>query len=555
MKRNEQYNYAFLDEGSKREIRRCILKAVAIPGYQVPFGSRELPIGRGWGTGGIQLTLSLIGPSDILKVIDQGSDDSVNAVNIKKFVKLCTDAETTESAREATLIQSRHRIPETPLRNDQILVFQVPIPEPLRIVEPKEEVTKKMHAEMDYAPIWLQLYESIVKYGKVTIPTEYPCTVENRYIMNPSPIPKFDNPKLHQSECLYLFGAGREKKIYAIPPYTNVESLAFDDVPLNVKISKANAAGSAAVRIHILMRCSMKKQVKKFISVQIQLIAGRYVLMTIDEKPVLSVNNLTVRYGRGCEKCRTHLEKNRCTVCGTVWAANNISLDVYPGEVLGIVGESGSGKSTLMQSLYFDIEPTSGEAFLDGYKNGSESIWTASAAEKRHIKNSVMGMVYQNPIRGLRMEYSAASNIAEKLISAGNRNAHYMTKRAEELLSAVEILTSRMSEAPKNFSGGMQQRVQISKALANNPSVLLLDEVTTGLDLSVQARVLDLIRKIKAEYGISILLVSHDLAVIRMLADRTVVMLDGKIIESGLTDQILEDPQQAYTQQLVHSLL
>ena len=231
MKRNEQYNYAFLDEGSKREIRRRILKAVAIPGYQVPFGARELPIGRGWGTGGIQLTLSLIGPSDILKVIDQGSDDSVNAVNIKKFVKLCTDAETTESAREATLIQSRHRIPETPLRNDQILVFQVPIPEPLRIVEPKEEVTKKMHAEMDYAPIRLQLYESIVKYGKVTIPTEYPCTVENRYIMNPSPIPKFDNPKLHQSECLYLFGAGREKKIYAIPPYTNVESLAFDDVP------------------------------------------------------------------------------------------------------------------------------------------------------------------------------------------------------------------------------------------------------------------------------------------------------------------------------------
>ena len=231
MKRNEQYNYAFLDEGSKREIRRCILKAVAIPGYQVPFGSRELPIGRGWGTGGIQLTLSLIGPSDILKVIDQGSDDSVNAVNIKKFVKLCTDADTTESAREATLIQSRHRIPETPLRNNQILVFQVPIPEPLRIVEPKEEVTKKMHAEMDYAPIWLQLYESIVKYGKVTIPTEYPCTVENRYIMNPSPIPKFDNPKLHQSECLYLFGAGREKKIYAIRPYTNVESLAFDDVP------------------------------------------------------------------------------------------------------------------------------------------------------------------------------------------------------------------------------------------------------------------------------------------------------------------------------------
>ena len=277
--------------------------------------------------------------------------------------------------------------------------------------------------------------------------------------------------------------------------------------------------------------------------------------MRLEETPVLSVRNLTVRYGEGCPHCKESLEKNRCPHCGTVWAANDLSLDVFPGEVLGIVGESGSGKSTLMQSLYFDLTPTSGSAFLKLYEDGKKSIWEASAAEKRLIKNTMMGMVYQNPIRGLRMDYSAASNIAEKIIAAGSRNAGQMTSRARELLEAVEILTSRMSEAPKNFSGGMQQRVQISKALANNPSLLLLDEVTTGLDLSVQARVLDLIRKIRAKYGISILLVSHDLAVIRMLADRTIVMLDGKIIESGLTDQILEDPQHAYTQQLVHSLL
>lgn len=161
--RNMEYNYGFLDEGSKREIRRSILKAVAIPGYQVPFGSRELPIGRGWGTGGIQLTLSLIGPKDCLKVIDQGSDESVNAVNIKKFVGMCTDVEMTTDTKKATLIQSRHRVPEIPLTNEQILVLQVPIPEPLRVVEPKEEVTKRMHAEKDYAPIWLQLYESIIK--------------------------------------------------------------------------------------------------------------------------------------------------------------------------------------------------------------------------------------------------------------------------------------------------------------------------------------------------------------------------------------------------------
>jgi len=275
----------------------------------------------------------------------------------------------------------------------------------------------------------------------------------------------------------------------------------------------------------------------------------------LNETPVLSVRNLIVRYGDGCPVCQKSLEKNRCMVCGSVWAANDISLDVYQGEVLGIVGESGSGKTTLMRSLYFDYIPDSGSATLRDYKNGQVNIWEASAAEQRMIKNKFMGMVYQNPVLGLRMDYSSASNIAEKIITAGSRNAGQMTGRAAELLEAVEIQVSRMSEAPKNFSGGMQQRVQISKALANNPALLLLDEVTTGLDLSVQARVLDLIRKIKVRFDISILLVSHDLAVIRMLADRTVVMLDGKIVESGLTDQILEDPQYVYTQQLVHSLI
>lgn len=277
--------------------------------------------------------------------------------------------------------------------------------------------------------------------------------------------------------------------------------------------------------------------------------------MYLNDIPVLWINNLTVRYGEGCPECQEHLEKNRCTLCGTVWAANDISLEVYEGEVLGIVGESGSGKSTLMKSLYFDIEPSDGQCYLKNYKNATHNIWTASGAAKQMIKNNIMGMVYQNPMLGLRMEYSSAANIAEKIISAGSRNAGQMTARAKELLEAVEIPVSRMAEAPRNFSGGMQQRVQISKALANNPALLLLDEVTTGLDLSVQAKVLDLIRKIKAKFGISILLVSHDLAVIRMLADRTIVMLDGKIIESGLTDQILEDPQHAYTQQLVSSLI
>lgn len=227
----KHYNFAFLDEGSKREIRRSILKAVAIPGYQVPFGSRELPIGRGWGTGGIQITLSLIGKDDTLKVIDQGSDDSVNAVNIKKLVQECTGVEITEDSEKATLIQSRHRIPETPMRGDQILILQVPTPEPLRIVEPRESVTKEMHAEAEYSAMWLSLYEDLIRYGEIGISSEYPVLVEDRYVMNPSPIPRYDNPKLSDSKTLYLFGAGREKKIYAIPPHTKVESMCFEDVP------------------------------------------------------------------------------------------------------------------------------------------------------------------------------------------------------------------------------------------------------------------------------------------------------------------------------------
>jgi alpha-D-ribose 1-methylphosphonate 5-phosphate C-P lyase len=228
------YNFAFIDEGAKREIRRKILKAVAIPGYQTPFGSRDMPIARGWGTGGLQITLSIIGPKDVLKVIDQGADDSVNAVNIKQFVAQVTGVTLTETTA-ATVIQTRHRIPEDPLGEDQILVLQVPIPEPLRTVEPSEQETRRMHAEVDYGRMWLRLYEDIVHFKEITIGSRYPVRVNGRHIMDPSPIPRWDNPKLHMAEGLFLFGAGREKRIYAIPPYTQVESLEFEDFPFRVE--------------------------------------------------------------------------------------------------------------------------------------------------------------------------------------------------------------------------------------------------------------------------------------------------------------------------------
>ncbi|WP_289142857.1 ATP-binding cassette domain-containing protein [uncultured Brevibacillus sp.] len=275
--------------------------------------------------------------------------------------------------------------------------------------------------------------------------------------------------------------------------------------------------------------------------------------------PLLSIKNVNKQFGDGCDTClqqeKDVLIKNFCPVCGTVYSCQDITFDLYPGEVLGIVGESGSGKSTLMRCLYFDQDVTSGEAFIRSYKDGKANMFEESAQQKRYIRNHVLGKVYQNPLLGLRMNFSSIGNIAEKLIAAGNRNVGHMEDRGRALLTHVNIPTYRMKEAPKNFSGGMQQRVQIAKALSNNPPILLLDEVTTGLDLSVQASVLDLIKQLQRELNISIIIVSHDLGVIRMLADRTMVMLDGKVVEQGLTDQILEDPQHPYTQQLVHSLV
>lgn len=229
------YNFAFLDEFTKREVRRNILKAVSIPGYQVPFGSRDMPLARGWGTGGIQITLSIIGKSDILKVIDQGCDDSVNALNIKNLVSRMTGVRTTEDVKEASIIQTRHRIPEETMRDNQILVLQVPEPEPLRKIEPCEVETRRMHAQKDYSAMWLYLYEDIIKHDQISISSCYPVMVNSRYIMDTTPIPRWDVPKLHKCEALNIFCAGREKRIYVIPPYTDVEPLEFDDYGFSVE--------------------------------------------------------------------------------------------------------------------------------------------------------------------------------------------------------------------------------------------------------------------------------------------------------------------------------
>jgi alpha-D-ribose 1-methylphosphonate 5-phosphate C-P lyase len=229
------YNYAYLDEQTKRMIRRAILKAVAVPGYQVPFGGREMPLPYGWGTGGIQVTAAIIGRDDTLKVIDQGADDTTNAVSIRRFFARVAGVATTTHTAEATIVQTRHRVPETPLTDGQILVFQVPIPEPLRMLEPRETETRTLHALSEYGVMQVSLYESIARHGRIAKTYNYPVMVNGRYIMSPSPIPKFDNPKLDRSPALQLYGAGREKRIYAVPPHTPVKSLDFDDHPFEIE--------------------------------------------------------------------------------------------------------------------------------------------------------------------------------------------------------------------------------------------------------------------------------------------------------------------------------
>lgn len=231
------YNFAYLDEQTKRMIRRAILKGLAIPGYQVPFASREMPMPYGWGTGGVQVSAAVLTPVDTFKVIDQGADDTTNAVSIRRFFEKTAGVAVTETTAQATVIQTRHRIPEAALTKDQILVYQVPIPEPLRFLEPSEVETRKMHALQEYGLMHVKLYEDISQHGAIATSYAYPVKVEGRYVMDPSPIPKFDNPKLTMA-AVQLFAAGREQRIYAIPPYTQVVSLDFDDFPFEA--SKAD---------------------------------------------------------------------------------------------------------------------------------------------------------------------------------------------------------------------------------------------------------------------------------------------------------------------------
>jgi putative phosphonate transport system ATP-binding protein len=240
---------------------------------------------------------------------------------------------------------------------------------------------------------------------------------------------------------------------------------------------------------------------------------------------------------------------------GDVKAVIDVDVTVYPGEVLGIVGESGSGKSTLLRMMNLEDTPEAGSYHLSLPDQEQRNLFTLDRFERRMLRARHIGIVYQNPHLGLLMGHTSSGNVAERLLIAGNRNFADLRSRAKESLQASEFPLERIDARPRELSGGMQQRVQLAKAIALEPAVLLLDEPTTGLDVSVQALVLDTLKRLQQERAITMVLVSHDLGVIRTMADRVMVMRRGRVVEQGLADQIFQDPQHEYTQQLVHAKL
>ncbi|MFD1195476.1 phosphonate C-P lyase system protein PhnK [Seohaeicola saemankumensis] len=252
--------------------------------------------------------------------------------------------------------------------------------------------------------------------------------------------------------------------------------------------------------------------------------------------PLLQVTGLTKRYGAriGCA---------------------DVSFDLYPGEVMGIVGESGSGKSTLLNCLAGHLEADSGQVMFDTRTDGLRDMRAMSEPERRMLARTDWAFVHQNPRDGLRMGVSAGGNVGERLMAVGARHYGDIRRQALDWLDRVEIAADRIDDRPTAFSGGMQQRLQIARNLVTGPRLVFMDEPTGGLDVSVQARLLDLLRGLVREMGLSAVIVTHDLAVVRLLAHRLMVMKSGHVVEAGLTDQVLDDPQHGYTQLLVSSVL
>jgi putative phosphonate transport system ATP-binding protein len=274
---------------------------------------------------------------------------------------------------------------------------------------------------------------------------------------------------------------------------------------------------------------------------------------------LLAASDVQTVYGQGCSHCLAETGPaagtNQCPRCGSVVACAEASLSVEAGEVLGIVGESGSGKSSLAETLALEHDA---DATVDGsvqYAGHEGNLLEVDYQTRHDLRTGDIALVHQHIRDGLNPAFTGGGNVAEKLLSAGERSYEDVRERVRALFAATEVPLARMDDPTHTYSGGMQRRVQIARALVTDPELVVLDEPTTGLDVSVQARVLDMFRRVQREEGVASIVVSHDLDVVRLLADRTLVMRHGRVVESGLTDRILEDPHHEYTQTLINSVI
>lgn len=380
-----------------------------------------MPVARGWGSGGLQVTLAVAGTGDVVKVIDQGDEEDVNAVNLRRLIRGAVGCSASADTREATVIQTRHRIAEDRLGPEHILVVQVPQSEPLRPVERSVAECVRRHGEADYARMWVGMYEDLVTGGVVNAAAGYPVMVQDRYLMAPSPIPRWDVPRLNNANHLSIFSHGRDKKIYAVPPHTKVVPLTFEDVPFEVEYTEGARCRLCGSDDTFLVQtrdgdylCSDVEWCARVRDNDVDAAEHRTIapLAWLPDPSRRVRATATELMGRAAlQNSARHVQTApgeewalKVSGLGKVFAAHrgssevhavtNVGFDVAPGEALGIIGESGSGKSTLMRCIIGDEQATDGQVFLAGFQAGRGNVLDLPPRERRKLRISTMSVVY-----------------------------------------------------------------------------------------------------------------------------------------------------------------
>ena len=448
------------------------------------------------------------------------------------------------------MIQTRAPDPEAPLHAGQVLVYQVPIPEPLRFLEPRETETRRMHALGEYGLMHVKLYEDIARFGHIATAYAYPVKVNARYVMDPSPTPKFDNPKMDNCPALQLFGAGREKRIYAIPPHTKVVSLDFEDHPFS-----ATGSTRPALRRRFLSRRDRHRR------------QGRrmFVCSDTDYCEAASGRPSRQRALRRTRRARMAEPQNpagRRAVAGRgsprqeLWPVGRLPRRVLRSTRRG-AGDRRRvrlGQVDALQLLSAQLRRAPA-ACHTGCATACCAISPLGEAERRFLFRTDWGFVHQDPAQGLRMAVSAGANVGERLMAVGWNHYGRIRDTASSWLERVEIDTARIDDAPRTYSAACGSGCRSRAISSPSRGWCSWTSRPAGSTCRCRQRLLDLMRNLVSELDLAAIVVTHDLAVARLLSHRVMVMKGGRVIETGLTDQVLDDPREPYTQLLVSSIL